>query len=89
MGQLIALCIAFLQAVAGIEAPHVQTIRYVANMPPAHHDVFVVAHEDDWQLFMGDIADACCHWSLCLGLCSSQVFDDDCAQSHYSTMRGR
>jgi LmbE family N-acetylglucosaminyl deacetylase len=56
MGQLIALCIGLFQAIAGIDAPHIQAIRYVANTPMARHDVFVVAHEDDWQLFMGDIA---------------------------------
>jgi LmbE family N-acetylglucosaminyl deacetylase len=28
-------------------------VRYVSN--PAQHDVFVVAHQDDWQLFMGDV----------------------------------
>jgi LmbE family N-acetylglucosaminyl deacetylase len=56
MGQLIALCIGLFQAVAGIKAPSLQRIRYVTNTPPAQHDVFIVAHEDDWQLFMGDIA---------------------------------
>lgn len=56
MGQLIALCVGFLQAVAGAEAPGIQSIRYVTNSLPTHQDVFVVAHEDDWQLFMGDIA---------------------------------
>jgi LmbE family N-acetylglucosaminyl deacetylase len=56
MGQLIALCIGLFQAVAGAEAHGSDGIRYVTNSPPAHHDVFIVAHEDDWQLFMGDIA---------------------------------
>jgi len=55
MGQLIALCMGLFQALAGIAAPNGQAIRYVANKVP-QHDVFVVAHEDDWQLFMGDIA---------------------------------
>jgi LmbE family N-acetylglucosaminyl deacetylase len=55
MGQLIALCMALFQAVAGTKASNI-SIRYVANTPPAQHDVFIVAHEDDWQLFMGDIA---------------------------------
>jgi LmbE family N-acetylglucosaminyl deacetylase len=55
MGQLIALCIGFFRLVAGTEGPNIQSIRYVANTVPFHHDVFVVAHEDDWQLFMGDI----------------------------------
>jgi LmbE family N-acetylglucosaminyl deacetylase len=56
MGQLIALCVGLVQALAGIEAPVSQGIRYVANTMPAQRDVFIVAHEDDWQLFMGDIA---------------------------------
>jgi hypothetical protein len=29
-------------------------VRDISNLP--HHNVFVVAHEDDWQLFMGDAA---------------------------------
>src|ERR1700730_5895499 len=29
-------------------------VRYTSNSTP-QHDVFVVAHEDDWQLFMGDV----------------------------------
>src|SRR5882672_1594170 len=29
-------------------------VRYTSNSP-AHHDVIVVAHQDDWQLFMGDV----------------------------------
>jgi LmbE family N-acetylglucosaminyl deacetylase len=56
MGQLIALCIAFLGLVAGTEGANTHGIRYVANTIPAQHQVFVVAHEDDWQLFMGDVA---------------------------------
>jgi LmbE family N-acetylglucosaminyl deacetylase len=30
-------------------------VRYVSNFTPARRDVFVVAHQDDWQLFMGDV----------------------------------
>jgi len=56
MGQLIALCIGLFQAIAGIKTPGLQAIRYVANTAPPRYDVFIVAHEDDWQLFMGDIA---------------------------------
>ena len=56
MGQLIALCMGLFQAMVGSEATGPHSIRYVANTPPAQNDVFVVAHEDDWQLFMGDIA---------------------------------
>lgn len=32
-----------------------QVVRYISNTPAAQHDVFVVAHQDDWQLFMGDV----------------------------------
>jgi len=56
MGQLIALCIGFFRLVAGTEGPSIQGIRYIANPPPAQRHVFLVAHQDDWQLFMGDIA---------------------------------
>jgi len=30
-------------------------VRYISNTTPAQHDVFIVAHQDDWQLFMGDV----------------------------------
>lgn len=56
MGQLIALCVGLVQAIAGVKATDSHAIRYVANSPPIRHDVFVIAHQDDWQLFMGDIA---------------------------------
>jgi len=56
MGQLIALCIGLLPAIAGVRESSLRVIRYGANTPAAQYDVFVVAHEDDWQLFMGDIA---------------------------------
>jgi LmbE family N-acetylglucosaminyl deacetylase len=56
MGQLIAFCIGLLGATVGIREPGVKAIRYVSNTSVVQHDVFVVAHEDDWQLFMGDIA---------------------------------
>jgi LmbE family N-acetylglucosaminyl deacetylase len=55
MGQLIALGIGLFQAAFGIDSAHIQAIRYVANAPSARRDVFVVAHQDDWQLFMGDV----------------------------------
>src|SRR3982751_2045931 len=29
-------------------------VRYISNA--AERDVFVVAHQDDWQVFMGDVA---------------------------------
>jgi LmbE family N-acetylglucosaminyl deacetylase len=56
MGQLIALCIGLFQGMSGVGAAPSHSIRYIPNLVPARHDVFVVAHEDDWQLFMGDIA---------------------------------
>src|SRR5258707_2016200 len=56
MGQLIALWISVVQATAVVSATSGDVIRYVTNAPPSRRDVFVVAHEDDWQLFMGDIA---------------------------------
>jgi LmbE family N-acetylglucosaminyl deacetylase len=49
MGQLIALWI----SVVGATGAH--AIRHVTNTS-SRRDIFVVAHEDDWQLFMGDIA---------------------------------
>jgi len=39
--------------VAGSQVP--VSVRYESNAPGARHDVFVVAHQDDWQLFMGDV----------------------------------
>jgi hypothetical protein len=56
MGYLIALWISVVQATAAGSATGGRVIRYVTNTPPSRRDVFVVAHEDDWQLFMGDIA---------------------------------
>jgi LmbE family N-acetylglucosaminyl deacetylase len=32
-----------------------EAVRYVSNHIPARRDVFIVAHQDDWQLFMGDV----------------------------------
>lgn len=32
-----------------------QSVRYISNPTPTQRDVFVVAHQDDWQLFMGDV----------------------------------
>ena len=55
MEQLIGLCMGLFQALAGIGPPNTQRIRYVANSV-IQKDVFVIAHEDDWQLFMGDVA---------------------------------
>jgi LmbE family N-acetylglucosaminyl deacetylase len=55
MGQLIALCIGFFGLVAATERANTQAIRYITNTIPTRHHVFIVAHQDDWQLFMGDI----------------------------------
>ena len=55
MRQLIALCIGLFQAMLGVGVAHSRSIRYVTNSATVRHDVFVVAHQDDWQLFMGDI----------------------------------
>jgi LmbE family N-acetylglucosaminyl deacetylase len=55
MARLIALCMGFFQALAGIGPSKIQHVRYVTNNS-AQLDVFIVAHEDDWQLFMGDVA---------------------------------
>jgi GlcNAc-PI de-N-acetylase len=30
-------------------------VSFVSNLSPPQRDVFVVAHQDDWQLFMGDV----------------------------------
>jgi hypothetical protein len=35
--------------------PWAASITYVSNPVRTTHDVFVIAHEDDWQLFMGDV----------------------------------
>jgi LmbE family N-acetylglucosaminyl deacetylase len=31
------------------------SVSFVSNSTPPQRDVFVVAHQDDWQLFMGDV----------------------------------
>ncbi len=53
--QLLSLVAGLLElgAVGTVEPLH--TIRYISNTPAAQHDVFIVAHQDDWQLFMGDV----------------------------------
>jgi LmbE family N-acetylglucosaminyl deacetylase len=55
MGQLIVLVIGLFQALSGTDLAGPESVRYVANRTPPRHDVFVVAHQDDWQLFMGDV----------------------------------
>jgi LmbE family N-acetylglucosaminyl deacetylase len=39
-----------------LSQPAGSQVKPISN--PGGHDVFVVAHEDDWQLFMGDVAAA-------------------------------
>lgn len=35
-------------------APAIDRVRYISNQPQSV-DVVIVAHQDDWQLFMGDV----------------------------------
>jgi LmbE family N-acetylglucosaminyl deacetylase len=44
----------FQLVVMGAGLPH-RSVGYISNSTPPQHDVFVVAHQDDWQVFMGDI----------------------------------
>ena len=54
IGRLLACGAGFLQLGVMSPARFEPLVRYTSNVP-ARHDVFVVAHEDDWQLFMGDV----------------------------------
>jgi len=54
LGQLLAFGAGLLQLGVMSPARFEPLVRYTSNVP-ARHDVFVVAHEDDWQLFMGDV----------------------------------
>lgn len=54
LGQLLACGAGLLQLGVMSPARFEPLVRYTSNVP-ARHDVFVVAHEDDWQLFMGDV----------------------------------
>jgi len=48
--------VAGLLELAAIGIAESQTVvRYVSNSAQVKHDVFIVAHQDDWQLFMGDV----------------------------------
>lgn len=51
-GRLLALGVGLLQLGAAIPTTS-SRVRCTSNSTP--RDVFVVAHEDDWQLFMGDV----------------------------------
>lgn len=52
-GRLLALSAGLLQLGAATPAASQPLVRYASNS--VLRDVFVVAHEDDWQLFMGDV----------------------------------
>lgn len=49
--SLLFIAILFIAAIHGSTAQ--PAVRYISNTPP--RDYFVVAHQDDWQLFMGDV----------------------------------
>ena len=53
-GRLLALGAGLLQLGLLGSGGSSPSVRYTSNFT-APHDVFVVAHEDDWQLFMGDV----------------------------------
>lgn len=44
----------FQLVVMGAGLPH-RSVRYILNSTPPQRDVFVIAHQDDWQVFMGDV----------------------------------
>jgi LmbE family N-acetylglucosaminyl deacetylase len=48
------------------------SVSFVSNSTPPQRDVFVVAHQDDWQLFMGDVV-------------AKQIADGDSATFVYLT----
>ena len=52
-GRLLALSAGLLQLGAVTPTASQPLVRYASNS--VLRDVFVVAHEDDWQLFMGDV----------------------------------
>jgi GlcNAc-PI de-N-acetylase len=54
-GRLLALGAGLIQLGIVSSIGATLTVRYTSNSTP-QRDVFVVAHEDDWQLFMGDVA---------------------------------
>ena len=53
-GRLLALGAGLLQLGMTSPARSPVSVRYTSNSA-SEYDVFVVAHEDDWQLFMGDV----------------------------------
>jgi len=53
-GGLLALGSGLLQLAMANSAGSLQIVPHISNSLP-QRDVFVVAHQDDWQLFMGDV----------------------------------
>jgi LmbE family N-acetylglucosaminyl deacetylase len=51
--QCLALSAPFLFLTV-VSAAQQAAVRYISNLPP-RRNFFVVAHQDDWQLFMGDV----------------------------------
>ena len=54
LGRLLAFGAGLLQLGVMSPARSEPQVQYTSNSPP-QHDVIVVAHQDDWQLFMGDV----------------------------------
>jgi LmbE family N-acetylglucosaminyl deacetylase len=54
LGRLLAFGAGLLQLGVMSPARFGPLVRYISTSP-AQHDVIVVAHQDDWQLFMGDV----------------------------------
>jgi LmbE family N-acetylglucosaminyl deacetylase len=52
--RLQSLAAGLLLLLVGAAEPN-ESVSYVSNSVGAQRDVFVVAHQDDWQLFMGDV----------------------------------
>ena len=49
-----ALVVLVAPVVSGASAEAIDGVRYISNLPQSV-DVVIVAHQDDWQLFMGDV----------------------------------
>jgi len=53
--KLQVLTVVVLQVALIPPAAPTTAVSYISNPTPVERDVYVVAHQDDWQLFMGDI----------------------------------
>jgi hypothetical protein len=53
--QLQVLALGLLQLVLARPAGPIIFVSYISNSEVPQRDVFIVAHQDDWQLFMGDV----------------------------------